>query len=111
MEETNDAMLLLDPGRERLVDPKVQGLLPCNPERTPGGSFARQEVLQVWEPACSPQRRGSQDPIARGPGSCLARTWQNRHPKRVLERVQSSIMPVNQPIGANLNININIFLW
>ena len=38
-------LVLLDPRRERLVVPKVQGLPPCNPKRTPGGPFARQEVL------------------------------------------------------------------
>ena len=38
-------LVLLDPRRERLVVPKVQGLSPCNSEGTPGGPFARQEVL------------------------------------------------------------------
>ena len=38
-------LVLLDPRHERLVVPKVQGLLPCNPKRTPGGPFSRQEVL------------------------------------------------------------------
>ena len=63
-EETNDAKLLLDPRRERLVVPKIQGLLPCNLKRTLGGPFACQDVLQAWEPACSLQRSGSQSPIA-----------------------------------------------
>ena len=72
LEETNDAKLLLDPRRERLVVPKIQGLLPCNLKRTLGGPFARQDVLQAWEPACSLQRSGLQDPIAKGPGCCLA---------------------------------------
>ena len=38
-------LVLLDPRHERLVYPKVQGLLPCNPKSTPGGPFARQDVL------------------------------------------------------------------
>ena len=38
-------LVLLDPRRERLVVPKVQGLSPCDSEGTPGGPFAHQEVL------------------------------------------------------------------
>ena len=52
-------MLQHDPRRERLVNTKIQGLLPCNLKRTLGSPFARQEVLQAWEPACSLQRNGS----------------------------------------------------
>ena len=36
LEETNDAKLLLDTCRERLVVLKIQGLLPCNLKRTLG---------------------------------------------------------------------------
>ena len=88
MEETDDreAFLLLDLRCERLVVPKVQGCHLVTQRELLRAPFARQEVLNRSGSLFEAQReREPLNPIARGPGSCLARIRQNRHPKRSLK--------------------------
>ena len=58
MEETEIELLLLllDQRRERLVGSKEsRGCCLATQSELLRAPFARQEVLQVWEPACSPK--------------------------------------------------------
>ena len=91
-------VLLLEPRRKRLVALK----------RTLGAPFACQEVLQAWEPVCSLQRSGAQDPVARESRFAV----QLDHGRTVTHSesgIGCSCDVASQ--FADLNTNIKPFLW
>ena len=84
-EETNEAMLLLIPRPERLVVPKSRGCCLATLSDLLGALFARQEVLQAWEPACSPIEKRVTRPKFQGSRLLFSSIVAKPTPKELLE--------------------------